>query len=571
MRRAIQGTIVAVFAGWLAFAQSETAPKFEAADVHVSPKATGPMSGFGRFSPVRGGRYEVKTASIVDMIRVAYGYDNDKILGGPNWLEMDRFDISAKVPAESNAEMHKQMLQSLLADRFHLVVRKESKPMPTFVLTAGKKPKLEEAAGSEQTGCRPKASGSGPSGPGVTRLTMMGNDGGPPTMLTLGPGMTVEYNCRNISMEAFAANLRSMIGANLGSTPIKDETGLKGNWNFDFTYSMSMFGPMMDNSTHITVQAAVEKQLGLKMEERQDPTPVIVVVSVNRTPGENPPGTAEALPPIAYPTEFEVASIKPSDPGGRGGRMNMLPGGRFVSEGMNLHFLLQRAFNTFNNEEIQGIPAFADSDRYDITAKAPAVAGVPMTNMDMDAMAPLLLSLFKDRFELKYHREERPVTAYTLVAAKPKMKKADPEERTSCKSNTTPPPAPPGSRTMTCTNITMDQFVERLQGNGPDLTWPVANATGLEGGWDLKLTYSQRAMMAMQMAGRGGGGVGVATSTFGAGPGGDAPAMPTASDPSTGYTIFEAIEKQLGLKLEKQKRPMPVIVIDHLSQKPTEN
>jgi uncharacterized protein (TIGR03435 family) len=47
--------------------------------------------------------------------------------------------------------------------------------------------------------------------------------------------------------------------------------------------------------------------------------------------------------------------------------------------------------------------------------------------------------------------------------------------------------------------------------------------------------------------------------------------MPNASDPMGGYTIFEAIEKQLGLKLEKTKRPGSVFVIDHMEQKPTEN
>jgi uncharacterized protein (TIGR03435 family) len=63
----------------------------------------------------------------------------------------------------------------------------------------------------------------------------------------------------------------------------------------------------------------------------------------------------------------------------------------------------------------------------------------------------------------------------------------------------------------------------------------------------------------MAMAGRGGD-AGQATA-----------AVPTAADPTGALTIFEAMEKQLGLKLEQQKRPMPVIVIDHIEQKPTEN
>jgi uncharacterized protein (TIGR03435 family) len=182
--------------------------------------------------------------------------------------------------------------------------------------------------------------------------------------------------------------------------------------------------------------------------------------------------------------------------------------------------------------------------------------------MDMDAMAPMILALLKDRFKMTYHTEERPVTAYTLVSAKPKMKKADPASRTFCRNANAPAGSPPGSRLLTCQNITMAQFAERLQNMAPDLNWPVPDATGIEGGWDFTLMFSMRPMMAGMMGmppGRGGE----------AGPG--AAPLPTASEPIDGYTLFEAVEKQLGLKLEKQKRSMPVIVIDHIEQKPTDN
>lgn len=567
MKLAILGSIL-MCAGSLLAQPAEERPKFEAADVHASAKATGRFGQFVRTSPVRAGRYEIKNATMVDLIHFAYEYDTDKILGGPNWLEMDRFDVIAKVPDGSTPEKRKQMLQALLQDRFQLVVHKDTKPLPTYALVVGKKPLLKEADGSEQTGCRPRA--SAPAGvPGnqvIGRIMTMNADGQQATF-TLGPGETLEYNCRNISMESFAANLRTMMGANLGPNPILDETGLKGNWNFDVTYSLQMIGPMgTDNASRISIFNAVEK-LGLKLEQKQVPTPVLVVDSVNRTASANPPGTADILPPIVYPTEFEVAAIKPVEPGGRmGGRFMMQPGGRLVAEGMPLRFLINRAFNVFNNDAVAGIPGFADTDRYDIIAKAPAVGGVPLGNMDMDAVAPMLLALLKDRFKLTYHTEERPVSAYALVAEKPKMKKADPDSRTSCKNNNAPPPAPPGSRTLTCTNVTMDEFVERFEDLGPDFNWPVANATGLEGGWDFSLTYDQRMMFrGAMMGGRGGGGGGAADATPAAG------AMPTASDPSDGITIFEAVEKQLGLKLQKQKRQMPVIVIDHIEQKPTEN
>jgi len=544
-------TIILVSSVW--GQSSDSAPSFEAADVHVSAKTT---NQFTRNGQVHGGRYEIKTATMVDLIRFAYGFDNDKILEGPNWLELDRFDVTAKVPPDTSSDAQKQMLQSLLSDRFKLAVRKENRPLPTYALVAGKKPLLKEAAGSEENGCRPESASPGGTNQGM--LTMM-NANGTTTTLRFGPDMTIHYICRNVTMEEFAATARTMIGASLGSNAVIDDTGIKGKWNFDLRYSLQFFGPVMPNmSERISFVDAVEKQLGLKLEERPVSTPVLVVESVNRKPAENPPGTAEALPPVPMPTEFEVASVKPTDPNTRMGRFQMQPGGRLVAEGMPLRFLVNRAFNTNNNEELAGLPDSAANERYDITAKTPA-GGPVLGNGDMDAIAPMMLSLLKDRFKLAYHTEQRPMTAYSLVAGKAKMKKADPNSRIFCRNMPPPPGTPPGSRMLKCQNATMGLFAERLQNMVPDLAWPVADATNLEGGWDFTLTFTFRPQMAMQVAGPGRGGEAAAG------------AMPEASDPTGGLTIFEAIEKQLGLKLEKQKRAVQVYVIDHIESKPTEN
>ena len=130
----------------------------------------------------------------------------------------------------------------------------------------------------------------------------------------------------------------------------------------------------MDQGDRITFAEAVEKQLGLKLEQRQIPTPVMVVDSVESAPTPNPPGVAEALPAIPAPTEFEVADVKAADPGGRGGRFQMQPGGRFIVENMAMRFLLSRAFNTFNNDQIVGLPKWVDSERFNITAKTASAA-----------------------------------------------------------------------------------------------------------------------------------------------------------------------------------------------------
>ncbi len=553
MKRALLAAVLPV-AVWCQ--SGDGAAKFLAADIHASAKSPNP---FFRMMPVRAGRFELKNATMVDLIHTAYGIDNDKVLGGPNWLEMNRYDIVAKVPEGSTADSRKEMLQALLADRFQLAIRKDTKPLSTYALVlAGKKHQLKEAPeAAGDAGCKPQTA-SGPMPEGGSRLMISIN--GAPTTLNLGPGMLITYECRNMTMAGFADNLHMMLGANVGNNPILDQTGLEGRWNFDVQWSMQLMGPIIATQTErVTFFEALEKQLGLKLEGRQVPTPVMVVDSVNAKPTENPPDTAKLLPPVPIPSEFEVASVKPSDPESRSGRLNMQPGGRFESIGMPFRFLIVRAFNlNFNlRDGIVGLPAWVDTDRWDIQAKAPD-PGPDMPPVDIDSVGPMVLNLLKERFQLAYHKEERPVNAYTLTAAKPKLKKADPNSRSFCK---TPPPTastPPGSRVFMCQNVTMEQFAERLQNLSQELTWPVTNATGLEGGWDLTLTFTYN-------------NVGMAAGPPRANGEGGGPALPSAAEPTAGLTIFEAMEKQLGLKLVQQKRPMPLVIIDHLEQKPTEN
>ena len=112
---ALAGSFI-VLAGTIFGQSSESAVQFEIADVHVSAKT---QTQFVRTGPVRNGRYEIRTATMLDLIRLAWAFDADKILGGPNWLEQDRFDVIAKVPADSTPETQKLMLQALLEDRFN--------------------------------------------------------------------------------------------------------------------------------------------------------------------------------------------------------------------------------------------------------------------------------------------------------------------------------------------------------------------------------------------------------------------------------------------------------------------
>jgi len=177
----------------------------------------------------------------------------------------------------------------------------------------------------------------------------------------------------------------------------------------------------------------------------------------------------------------------------------------------------------------------------------------------------MLQALLKDRFKMQTHFENRPVTAYTLLAVKPKLKKADPSSRTGCKLGNAPVVANFGSFSVptllvTCKNITMAQFADQLQMiAGAYVRYPVLDGTGIIGAWDF--TFSFTAIPPNQLAGmRGAPPAALPAETAAA-----------ASDPVGGTSVFDAVEKQLGLKLEVQKRPYPVFVIDHIEEKPTDN
>ncbi|HVV47218.1 MAG TPA: TIGR03435 family protein, partial [Bryobacteraceae bacterium] len=476
----------------------------------------------------------------------------DRIVGGPSWVEMDRFDIVAKMPDDADSAAGNEMLKTLLADRFKLVTHEDKQPMPGYALNAGKKPSMKPGDDSGDTGCRIQQHDA-PAGPGNGVLMMSMN--GQPTRIALGAGGVIEYACRNMTMDSFVQGLRTMVGTGVGNKTVLNQTDLPGKWDFNLRYSIMMGGNSPDR---ITFNDAVEKQLGMKMSEISVPTQVVMIDSVERKPAPNPPGTAEAIPPAPKaPAAFDAASIRPSDSAQMGG-MTSFRGNRYTAQNVVLSTLVIQAFRTspalmFNGDAVVGLPPFANSARFDISATTSLAEG------GAAEMAPMMRSLLEERFKMKWHNEERPMNAYTLVAVKPKMKKADPASRSHCIRAAGPAGSPPGTQTMTCQNIGMDDFVDQLMGAAPGLNWPVQNSTGLEGGWDFTLTYGRGPVPMMAAAAQAGGGEGRG------GP------VAEASDPSGSLTLFEAVEKQLGLKLEMQKRSEPVVVIDHLEEKPTEN
>src|ERR1035438_3953814 len=194
----------AVFA-CVVFAQP---PKFGAVEI----RASGPNTILRMRNRFAHGRYEFGNATMVDLIRTAWSVDADSVVGGPEWLDTDRFDVVANAPADSTPDALKTMLRAMLEDRFQLKVHKGTKDEPAFALTASK-PQLKQSNGSEETGCKRE-----------------------PIRSRRDPFI---FTCRNMTMAAFADGVPSMYGASeyLFHYRVVDQTGLKGAWNFNVTWT----------------------------------------------------------------------------------------------------------------------------------------------------------------------------------------------------------------------------------------------------------------------------------------------------------------------------------------------
>jgi uncharacterized protein (TIGR03435 family) len=260
-----------------------------------------------------------------------------------------------------------------------------------------------------------------------------------------------------------------------------------------------------------------------------------------------------------------VADIKPSPPGANpGGGGGLMPGGRIDIRGLPLKVLIQIAWDINSPDEmLVGAPKFLDSAKFDVIAKASTVTSGPATaqQIDIDALRLMFQALLIDRFKMKVHYEDRPVSGYELTAGKPKLQKADPSNRTGCHEGPgadgkDPRIATPVlSRLIACQNMTIAQLAEQLPNlaNGYVHT-PVLDSTGLTDPYDFTLSFSAIGVLQQGLPGQ----------QPGAGTG-------DASDPSGGISMPEAMNKQLGIKMELKKRPMKVLVIDHMEEKPTDN
>ena len=226
---------------------------------------------------------------------------------------------------------------------------------------------------------------------------------------------------------------------------------------------------------------------------------------------------------------FEVASVKSNPEQGPPGDIpfnaDKSPG-HFAMRDKPMRFFVEWAYD-LKDFQIVGPQWVMFDERYDITANAPG----PATD---DQMRPMLQTLLAERFQMKSHFEKRDLNVYALVKGKgePKLKKADP-------NSTQGFGRPDQGQSLHFNNFPLSRMTFLLTRR---MDRPVLDLTGLAGNFDWAVDLS-----------------GLGNKPASSGYDGDGP------------SVFQAIQDDMGLKLEPRKSPVDVLVIDSLSKVPSQN
>jgi uncharacterized protein (TIGR03435 family) len=227
----------------------QTPVAFEVASVKRLPPPVGGVRSSMNLSP---GRLTCSNVSLSKLIIQAYDVKNFQ-LSGPDWLNSEIYDIAATMPPATSTDQVLLMLQSLLAERFQLKLHRETKEVPMYALVVGKSgSKLKEGEfGRSSTSAEPG-----------------------------------QLTAQKIPMAKLADFLSNQLG-----NPVTDMTGMKGFFDFTLEWAPEArpgeAAATTDSVPGASIFAALQEQLGLKLETRKGPVEMLVIDHVEKIPIEN--------------------------------------------------------------------------------------------------------------------------------------------------------------------------------------------------------------------------------------------------------------------------------------------
>jgi uncharacterized protein (TIGR03435 family) len=210
------------------------------------------------------------------IVQFAYGINTpSRIVGHPDWTNVERFDILAKPPeGVTGVEQMRPMLQALLADRFKMLARLEKRELQSYALV--------------------KARADGPLGPNLKPSTAKCTGGG---ALTPAPAGASNPDAVRCGVRPAGAGRIHLVGIPMGQLaplvslvvgrPVVDKTGIAGLYDIELTFSPgAAIGSDLTNPDAPSLFTAIEEQLGLKLDAEREMVEVVVIETIDR-PTEN--------------------------------------------------------------------------------------------------------------------------------------------------------------------------------------------------------------------------------------------------------------------------------------------
>jgi uncharacterized protein (TIGR03435 family) len=554
------------------------APAFEVASIKRNNGT--PMAGFSivgkPFSGItwNADRFMATNVTLHGLIRRAYDVQDDQIRGGPDWLNSEGYDLDAKAEKSVVDEVQKlgpdqlvlqlrRMLQALLADRFKLSLHDESKEVPVYALVIAENGlKIQRAI------------------PGDTYANGFKRPDGVP----IGWGDWSEPG-KFFGQGVPIASLVQHLSEHYLHRSVLDKTGLTDKYDFALHWTPS--------ESQTALFTAIQEQLGLKLESQKGPMKILVIDHAEKPAeslAQNPAAispVSEAVspkpnkpdnPPVGINSQsqntaagapaFDTVSIKPHKSGDELFKMMFEKDG-FSAIMVTLRMLIRTAYGV-DDSRIFGAPNWLDPEKYDVEARMENSVAIRLGEMSEDQLnverRRMLQALLADRFKLTLHRQTTQLGVYVLVVAKngPKLQEAKPGD-TYPNGLKDPEGGSPagifrlgrfqgGRGELVGQGLSMAKLLRLLSED--ILNRSVIDNTGLTGNYDFTLEWKIGDESQGPMFKETGDYPQVTGST----------PLPEFSRPS----FFNAIQEQLGLKLESQNSPGVVLVIDHV-ERPSEN
>jgi uncharacterized protein (TIGR03435 family) len=251
---------------------------FEAAS--VKPNTSGDWR--RAMGPAPGGRFTANNVSARDLIAYAYGVVlgdvGFRIVGGPKWIDEERFDITATVEGSWTPQQMSEMLRTMLADRFQLAAHHETRESPTYALitAAGgsrlRRSEVDQAACDARRAAIRRREAVPPTAPGARPVCGTGR--------TI-PGMITAVGW---SIDTLSSALSPSV-----SRVVIDRTGLSGLFDFELKWTPDTLPRLPPDAPPLNIDpggpsvfTALQEQLGLKLESTRGPVDVVVIERVDR-------------------------------------------------------------------------------------------------------------------------------------------------------------------------------------------------------------------------------------------------------------------------------------------------